>query len=197
MNPDPSWPGPLWNLFWNIVNSANGVTATAEPVGPAQAYLSQALVLPPAGEDPTVLHLPIRVHLQNPFLGNNCYIGSAANPIVLNVQAGTTSPPPPNKPITGVLADFNVVGPTNADGTGFIIQANNSTLVDNAFAAPAASGCGNTLLNIPIITPLFQGLITAAVNLKEGLPSAAGKNSVSLTGSTVIATPADVESSEQ
>jgi hypothetical protein len=46
------------------------------------------------GEDP--LTLPIRVHLENATLGNNCYVGSFTNPIVLHLTAGTTSPPPPN-----------------------------------------------------------------------------------------------------
>ena len=181
MNPDPSWPGPLWNLFWNIVNTANGVTATAEPAGQAQAYLSEALFPDPGI---AVVQLPIRVHLQNIFLGDNCYIGSTAHPVMLNLTAGTTSPPPPNQPITGVVASFNVDTTTNPDG--YIINADNSTLVDNAFAVPAATGCGNTLLNIPIITPIVQAVITAAVNLKEGLPSAAGKNNASMIGNTTI-----------
>jgi len=51
-------------------------------------------------------------------------------------------------------------------------------LVDNAFAAPAASNCGYLLLD--------KILITAAVNLKEGLPAAAGKNSAVLQGDTKL-----------
>ena len=64
---------------------------------------------------------------------------------------------------------------------GQILLAENGTLVDNAFAVPAAKGCGNTLLPIPIITPILQGIVSAAVNLKEGLPAAAGKNTAIMT----------------
>ena len=191
MNPNSSWPGPLLHLFWTIVDTANDVTATAELVGPAQAYLTEAIAPDPGV---TAVQLPIRIHLQNPLLGNTCYIGSATKPIVLNLVVGTTSPPPPNQPITGVPATLNVNTTTNPDG--YILNADNSTLVDNAFAAPAASGCGSAL-NLPIVTSLVQVLITTAVNLKEGLPSAAGNNSASLSGNTAISNSTYVQAAAQ
>jgi hypothetical protein len=194
MDPDPSWPGPLVRIFWNIVNSINDVSATAEVVGPAQANLGNAS-FPPTSGDATVIQLPIRVHLQNPFLGNTCYIGSAAHPVVLNVVANTTNPPPPNKPISGVPAPLTAMTTTNPDGV--ILFAENGTLVDNSFAVPAATGCGNTLLPIPIITPILQDIITAAVNLKEGLPSAAGRNTVIMTGDTAVGPTIYVQASEK
>ena len=51
------------------------------------------------------LSLPIKVHLINPVLGNSCYVGSDSNPITLNLTWNTTSPPPPNEPITGVVPE--------------------------------------------------------------------------------------------
>ncbi|MGO4699983.1 hypothetical protein [Dyella sp. 2RAB6] len=195
MEPDSTWPGPLVQLFWHIVNTVNDVTATAEPVGPAQANLINASFPPPPPEDPTVIKLQIRIHLQNPFLGNTCYIGSASHPIVLNLVANTTSPPPPNSPISGVPAVLSFVNTTNPDGQ--ILMAENGTLVDNSFAVPKAEGCGNTLLPIPIITPILQGIITAAVNLKEGLPAAAGKNTAIMIGDTAIGPTIYVQASEQ
>lgn len=109
-----------------------------------------------------VLKLPIRVHLVNSVLGNNCYVGSATNPISLNLITGTTSPPPPNEPITGQEAEFSFDEETS------IIHLDNGIFVDNSFAAPAAKGC---VLNVGI--PVN---IDALVNLQSGLPSAAGKN---------------------
>lgn len=194
MEPDATWPGPLVQAFWNIVNTVNDVTATAELVGTAQANLIYA-AFPPSTGDATVIQLPIRIHLQNPFLGNTCYIGSASHPIVLKLVANTTSPPPPNGPISGVPATLSIVTTTQPDGQ--ILMAENGTLVDNAFAVPAAKGCGNTLLPIPIITPILQDIVSAAVNLKEGLPAAAGKNTAIMTGDTAIGPTVYVQESEQ
>jgi hypothetical protein len=36
-----------------------------------------------------------------PLLGSSCYVGSSARPLQLNLTAGATSPPAPNKPISG------------------------------------------------------------------------------------------------
>ncbi|MFN8105043.1 MAG: PKD domain-containing protein [Acidimicrobiia bacterium] len=90
-------------------------------------------------------------------LGSSCTIGTSASPIDLNVlTTGTTSPPGPNTPITGV--------PYNpADGT--------ATLVNNSFSVPGASSCG----------PL--GLANSSINSALGLPSAAGKNTAIMSGS--------------
>ncbi|MBW8487587.1 hypothetical protein [Actinomadura parmotrematis] len=101
------------------------------------------------------VQLNLKVQVQNPLLGGNCYIGSNSNPIKLNLQIPATTPPPPNKPIEGsppvvVQEDPPVLG---------------ATLVDNSFAVPGAKGCGAGL-----------GVTDALVNLYAGLPSAAGHN---------------------
>jgi hypothetical protein len=44
-------------------------------------------------------------------------------------------------------------------------------LVDNAWSAPEADGCGGVLL---------EGLVDPIVNLSSGLPAAAGKNTAIL-----------------
>lgn len=194
MEPDSTWPGPLTQAFWDIVNTVNDVSATAELVGTAQANFINAAFPPPSG-DATVIQLPIRIHLQNPFLGNTCYIGSASHPIMLKLVANTTSPPPPNSPISGVPATLSIVDTSNPQGQ--ILMAANGTLVDNSFAVPAAKGCGNTLLPIPVITPILQGIVSAAVNLKEGLPAAAGKNTAIMSGDTAATASVFVQQSEQ
>jgi hypothetical protein len=106
--------------------------------------------------------LPIKVHLENPVLGKNCYVGSTSKPITLNLGAGTTAPPPPNEPITGQEGTFKEENE--------IVYFEDAVYVDNAFAVPAASGCVLTLLGfIPIS---LDGL----VNFQAGLPAAAGTN---------------------
>lgn len=107
--------------------------------------------------------LPIKVHLINSILGNNCYVGSVASPISLQLITGTTTPPGPNKPITGKLPSFS-------EDALHITHANGAEFVDNAFAAPGASGCVLTLFGfIPIS-------INGLVNSQSGLPAAAGTN---------------------
>ncbi len=109
-------------------------------------------------------YLPIKVHLENSALGSNCYVGSTATPISLFMTTGTTSPPPPNTPISGKEAEFVF------NETTEIYKGSNGTFVDNSFAAPGASGCVLTLFGfIPIS-------INGLVNSQSGLPSPAGKN---------------------
>lgn len=115
--------------------------------------------------NPTSLVLPIKVHLETPsgVLGKKCYVGSNTSPITLNLNTGTTSPPPPNEPITGKE-------PKLSFDEKFIIHLDNGEFVDNSFAAPGANGCTLTLFGfIPIS-------INGLVNTQSGLPSPAGTN---------------------
>jgi hypothetical protein len=104
--------------------------------------------------------LPIKVHLTNPagILGNNCYDGSVEHPITLHLTTGTTSPPAPNKPITGKEPEFSE--------TATLLTAKNGIYVDNSFSAPGVTGCSLFGL-IPI-----NGLVDET----SGLPAAAGTN---------------------
>lgn len=107
--------------------------------------------------------LPIRVHLLNPVLGNACYVGSSSSPISLHLIFGTTNPPPPNQPITGVEPELGFKPPE-------ILTFTNGTYVDNSFSAPGATGCKLTLFGfIPV------GL-NSVVDASAGLPAAAGTN---------------------
>jgi hypothetical protein len=110
-----------------------------------------------------ILNLPIKVHLINNLLGNNCYVGSVSNPISLHLTTGTTSPPPPNEPITGKITE------TSYNPTTKITSQKNGTYVDNSFAAPGANGCQLKIGFIPIG-------IDGLVNSQSGLPSPAGTN---------------------
>jgi hypothetical protein len=159
--------GFLISLFNAAVASVNDVYATAEVAGPIKFSVGAFLGSP----DPA-LQLPVRIKLDNPFLGSSCYIGSTSNPVSLKLITGTTSPPAPNTPISGATGDFL------SEGGGGIFHFANNKLVDNSFAAPAATNCGYLLLD--------KLIITAAVNLKEGLPSAAGKNTAILAGDSYL-----------
>jgi hypothetical protein len=173
------WPVFLQNLFNETINNGfTGVNATVELAKPASAIkLSVFNLLFQSG---TALSLPAKIHLENPFLGSSCYIGSSSNPVTFNFTTGTTSPPPPNKPITGSPGE----GKEEAGGT--IITFTGGRLVDNAFAAPGANGCGG----------LFSFLIDPFVNSIVGVPSPAGTNTAILEGKIQTGEPAAIKASE-
>lgn len=158
-------------------NKTTGVTATTELVANAgnPAILNLAAVAEGAG---TGLVLPVRVHLKNPLLGEGCYIGSESSPIELHLTTGTTSPPPPNKPIKG--------SPGTLSEEEEVLVLSKNSLVDNAFSVPVATGCGG----------LVSFLIDPVVDAKLGLPSAAGHNTAILTGTTKVASAENVVKSE-
>jgi hypothetical protein len=137
-------------------NGVTGVNATTELAAPASSIgINEENVLEESG---TGLSLPIKVKLENPLLGSECYIGSNAHPVVLNLTSGTSGAA---KGKRGKLSD-------RAEGGILVITGD--TLVDNTFAAPAATGCGG----------LFSSLIDPLVNSKVGLPAAAGTNTAIL-----------------
>jgi len=161
------WPSFLRNLFNETINNGfTGVTATMELAGPpSSVHLNPGALIEQTG---TALQMPVKIKLDNPFLGSSCYIGSNSNPIVLNLTTGTTSPPPPNTPIKGSVKS---VLPEPGSG-GTIEKIDDAKLVDNSFSVPGASGCGG----------LFSFLIDPFVNSIVGIPSAAGKNTAILEG---------------
>jgi len=132
------------------------------PVSALKLYAVTELAGPPSNLTFSTVTLPIKVHLVNPVLGNNCYIGSNSEPITLNLTTGTTEPPPPNEPISGEEVDFKEEGE--------VAYIENGVYVDNSFAVPAAKGCVLTLLGFLPVS------LDGAVNLQAGLPSAAGNN---------------------
>ncbi|GAB1508604.1 hypothetical protein [Actinophytocola sp. KF-1] len=156
----PSKIPVISDICEKVVNSPlNRVTATIESAGAPRDFNLGAGV----GTGTPILTLPVKIRLSNPFLEPNCYIGTNSNPILL-------------KPANLAQPTVNVVG-FNADGSpnpagemGYLSLT--ASQGDSTFAVPGASGCG-----------LF-GLLSGAVNLKQGLPSPAGKNSLVLNNAT-------------
>ncbi len=172
------WPSILRNLFNETINNGfTGVQATMELAAPATSIKLSILNL--VSQSGVALSMPVKVKLSNPFLGSNCYVGSNSNPITLNLTTGTTSPPPPNTPITGAP------GTVTNNEAGTVLTLNGSKQVDNSFAAGGANGCGG----------LFSFLVDPFVNSIVGVPSAAGKNTAILEGSISNGDPNAVRAS--
>jgi hypothetical protein len=160
-------------------NGLTGVTATAELAKPASSIgLSTENLL--FGEG-VALSLPLKLKLSNPFLGESCYIGSSAHPVSVEFTTGTTSPPPPNKPITGSP------GETEFKDKAELVVIKHNSLVNNSFAAPAVEGCGG----------VFSFLIDPLLDAQLGLPAAAGHNTAILNGTLETAQAQAVRESEK
>jgi len=110
------------------------------------------------------LKMPVRIHLENPFLGESCYIGSSGAPIIWELRTDITSPPPPNTPITGNPGEVQFL-----EGAR-ILKLKGVELVDNAWSAPGASGCGG----------IFSFIINPIINSTVGVPAPAGTNTARL-----------------
>jgi hypothetical protein len=152
-------------------NKLTGVNAITELAGPASG-----VVLNTAAEqlgEGTALTLPVKVRLENPLLGSECYIGSESEPITLNLTTGATSGGPTGKPGTQTTTE-----------AGGILVISGVSLVSNTFKAPEATGCA-------------YGLLDGIIDSKMGLPSAAGKNTAVLNGKVEIANSELVEEAEE
>ena len=126
------------------------------------------------GAGASELTLPIKVHLINGTLGNNCYVGSVSSPIALHLTTHTSGK------LTGKEPEFSF------DPALEIIHLNNGKYVDGTFSAPSASGCVLTVFGfIPIS-------INGLVNAEAGLPAASGTNEAIQIISTEIAEPSRV-----
>lgn len=138
-------------------NKLTGLTSTLELAKPATDIRISEIHL--AEEIGVALKMPVKVHLENPFLGKSCYVGSSTSPVSWNLTAGTTAPPKPNEPIKGSG------GVTEFFEEGQILKLKGAELVDNAWSAPGASGCGGIIsfLVNPIINSQL-GTTTAGNN---------------------------------
>jgi hypothetical protein len=178
--PPKAAPPALKGLLQGFANSPlNRVSATLELAGPASTVKLSILAV--AGEEGTAIEMPAKLHLENPLLGKNCYIGSGKTPILVELTVGTTSPPPPNLPIKGLGGTAEFLD------EGSILRVTGTELVDNAWSMPKATGCGGVL----------SSLIDPLINKQMGLPSAAGRNTVILKATATITSTVALQRNEE
>ncbi len=160
-------------------NGLTGVNSTLELAKPASEIRISENHL--AEEEGVALKMPIKVHLENPFLGESCYVGSSSSPIIWNLTDGITSPPAPNAPITGSGGEGELLE------EGRILVLRKNVLVDNAWSAPGASGCGG----------LFSFILNPIINASVGVPAAAGHNTAVLKNTLSVASAAAVRKNNE
>jgi len=172
----PESSPPLVKLLskYFFENSITGVKATLELAKPATEIEVSEFNL--SVEEGLALKLPVKVRLENPFLGSSCYVGSSSNPIIWNLTTGETTPHTPNTSIKGTA------GLLELKEEAEIAQLTGAELVENNWSAPEASGCGGIL----------SFLVDPIINLELGLPSTEGNNTAILKNTIDIATPESV-----
>jgi hypothetical protein len=156
--------------WWNngIASGFTGVNATIElAAAPSSITLNTENLL---FEEGTALGLPAKIHLENTLLGSNCYVGSNAQPIQLEL---TTGPSGSLHGSTGTLSGNG--GFTRITFAGL-------KLVDNIFAAPAASGCGG----------IYSSLVDPLIDSIFGLPASSEESWLILEGDLRIGEAAEV-----
>jgi hypothetical protein len=154
---------------WVFENGLTGVNSTLELARPAsEIEVNEGALVSEVG---TALKLPVRVHLENPLLGSECFVGSSSSPIVWNLTSGNTAPPPPNTSIRGRFGESEFIEEE-------IYKIFDNKLVENAWSAPSATGCGGVL---------FEWALDPIIDASVGLPSAAGNNTAILENTIYIA----------
>jgi hypothetical protein len=155
-------------------NSITGVNAKLELAKPAsEIQISEYNLLT---EEELALKLPVKVKLENPFLGSSCYVGSSSSPLTWNLTTGTTNPSSPNKAIKGSS------GLLELKEEDEIAQLTGNELVENDWSAPEATGCGGIL----------SFLVDPIIDSELGLPAKAGENTAILKNTIDVATAAAV-----
>jgi hypothetical protein len=130
-----------------------GATTTVELAGAVEIDIESLVV-----SNGVAIRMPVRAKIENPLLGEGCELGSGTDPLVLSLTDGPTMPPLPNKSIRGEYG--------HASEVEEVYMQSKTLFVDNAFAAPGASGC--------------RALYSPLVSMDLGVPSPAGHNTAIL-----------------
>ena len=91
-----------------------------------------------------------------------------------------TSPPAPNKPIEGTVGEIEFLE------EGSILEAQRTKMVDNAWSAPGASGCGG----------IIAFLVNPIINTQLGTTTK-GNNTAILNNTIFIASANAVKSNDE
>jgi hypothetical protein len=153
------WPTSFQEWFSEqIEGGATEVTATLELAAPATSIelSTQNLI----NQEGTALGLPVKIKLDNPLLGSNCYIGSDAKPVQINFTTGKS----------GAIEGSPGLVKFNKEFTRVTIAG--GRLSNGDFVAPSAEGCGG----------IFSSYIDPMINSVLGLPSTSGENTAILEG---------------
>jgi hypothetical protein len=148
------------------------IKATTELAAPASSIELSVQNL--IEEEGTALSLPVKIHLENLFLGSSCYIGSNAHPIVIKLTTGKSGSQTGRVGKVEFLENFE------------LSRIKENKLVNNTFKVEGAEGCDG----------IFSFLVDPVVNSQLGIPAGEGKNTAILEGQLEDARAEAVKKSE-
>jgi hypothetical protein len=155
---------PVWVQEWfntGIDEGLTKITATVELSGPTEGLTDIKLDTENLlSEQGTALGLPVMIRLDSPLLGSDCYVGSESSPIQMDLTTGSS------KGLSGSR------GEESFNESFTLITIKGGRLVDGAYTAPVAHGCGG----------IFSFFVDPLVNSILGLPSGSGENAAVLEG---------------
>jgi hypothetical protein len=147
-------------------NKLTGVTSTLELAKSATDIRISENHL--AEGEGIALKMPVKIHLENPFLGKSCFVGSSTTPINFELTSGVSGS------LTGKVGEVEFLESAR------ILKIKGNELVDSKWSAPVASGCGG----------IISFLVNPIINGQIGLPATSGKNAAILKN-TIMTTTAD------
>lgn len=148
-------PGTQYGVDHRALPVPGGALGSADVINLTSVSASvEAVSTPVLNTLGGAIDLPIRVKLANPLLGNDCYLGSQHDPIMLKLR-------------TSDFGEFRTAEEKYGDGTPGV-WIDGAVASDDDFAVPAAQGCG------------LGGSLNWLVNLRANTPSPAGNNSISV-----------------
>jgi hypothetical protein len=137
---------------------AADVKATIESAGPASSIaMSTQNLIEAKGIG---LSLPVKVKLSGGMLGESCYIGSNAHPVVIALSTGGRRSRL-HAPLTGKPGHAKFEDEYN------LTTLSEESLISDSFTVPQAEGCGGV-----------GGVFSARVDAVLGLPVAAGNDAI-------------------
>lgn len=148
-------------FFENSLTKVNAILELAKPASEIQISEFNLLL-----EEGVALKLPVKVRLENPFLGSKCYVGSSSSPLIWNLTTGE---------VGGGLKGTS--GLIELKDEAEIAELTGNELVENNWSAPEANGCGGIL----------SFLVNPIINSMVGLPAKAGENTAVLKNTIAIA----------
>jgi hypothetical protein len=167
------WPKFVQDWFNNLISEGfTGVNATVELAAPASSI--QLSTQNFVNQEGIALGLPVKVHLENLILGNNCYLGSNSKPVQIDFTTGSSG---------SLEGSF---GEINFNEAFTLVTISGGKLVNGTFEAPGVSGCGG----------IFSIFVDPLVDTVLGTPSASGKNTAVLEGKLQSGNAAAVKASE-
>lgn len=147
-----------YGVFQRELPVPGGALGSANFINLTDASASvEAVGMPDLRALELAIDMPVRIKMENPLLGDSCYIGSEEDPIMLNIR------PDSGGQTIGINERYQDFG-----GTVPGIMVEGAVGSDHDFAVPAAQGCG------------LGGSLNWLVNWRANSPSPAGENSITV-----------------